>query len=110
MENNIIKIEDKDDRFKERYDLIHPEYLKRLAQLLTYGSLKYETDYKFLHITDNENRIYNSMMRHLLEIKKDKWAQDESGYKHLYHFIANAYMYFVLCEHEVKNELLMDKK
>ena len=78
---------EKYDEDKLRLDLIPPEALEGLAEVLGFGAKKYA----------NRNwekgmdwmRIYASLQRHLLAFHKGIDVDEESGLKHLHHALTN---------------------
>jgi len=81
----------KKDEKKLRYDLIPIEPIEGLAQILTYGSLKYD-DNNWLK-SDHPERYYAALFRHLAEIRKGKMIDPESSLLHLDHAFCCLMMY-----------------
>ena len=71
------------DEGKLRVDLIPPEALEALAEVLSYGSKKYgdKNWEKGIHYT----RLYGSILRHLISWAKGEDIDDESKLPHIYH-------------------------
>jgi hypothetical protein len=73
----------KHDGGKLRYDLIAPEGLEGLVQVLTFGALKYsdrnwEKGFKW-------GRLYAALMRHMWAWWKGEDNDPETGLSHLHH-------------------------
>lgn len=77
----------KQDKEKLRVDLIEPEFIEELADVLTYGADKYDEN-SWQEIPNATNRYYAALMRHILAWRKGEDI-DESGLPHLYHAAAN---------------------
>lgn len=76
------------DQGKTRLDLLPPELLEGVGQVLSMGALKYaprnwEKGMKW-------GRVYASLMRHLLAWQKGEKVDTESGLSHLWHVATNA--------------------
>lgn len=73
----------KDDAEKVRYELLAPELLDSIAQILTYGAKKYgdrnwERGMKW-------SRPFGALMRHLWAWWRGEAADTETGKSHLWH-------------------------
>jgi len=78
----------KHDTGKLKYDLIEPEMIEVLAQVLTYGADKYgEGNWKGLN--SFESRYSSAMMRHYEAWRKGEEIDGESGLSHLGHAACN---------------------
>ncbi len=75
------------DDGKLMLDLIPPEAIEGLAEVLTYGAKKYE--HRNWEKGFNWMRVYASLQRHLLEFSKGNDIDEESGLSHLHHALAN---------------------
>lgn len=89
---------DKADRFndgKRKYSLIDFKSLEGMVQVLEYGSLKYSPNDWKKGLPTNE--IFESMMRHLVELQAGNELDEETGLHHTGHVLCNAmflaYMY-----------------
>lgn len=77
------------DENKIRYDLIPPECLKSIADVYTFGSVKYG-DNNWQTLPDFYNRYYSALMRHLEADRMGEKYDEESGRLHLSHAAWNA--------------------
>lgn len=77
------------DQDKPKVHLLEPTFLLGLAEVMTYGAIKYgEDNWKGgLDVT----RMYSAAMRHLLAYRSGEQL-DESGYSHVLHAAANLMM------------------
>lgn len=76
------------DEDKNRLDLIEPEFIEGVGQVLTMGADKYEEN-SWQKVENAENRYYAAAMRHLLAWRKGEKTDEESGLSHLYHVATN---------------------
>ena len=76
------------DGAKPRFDLIDPWFSEDTAKVLTMGALKYTEDNWKLN-TDIK-RYIGALERHLNEIKKGEFIDDESKLQHTAHIACNA--------------------
>lgn len=74
------------DDGKLRYDLVPMEALEGLAKVLTYGASKYGDNNWQLVESD---RYIAAFYRHFHAWRKGETNDDESGYHHLEHCLAN---------------------
>jgi len=74
----------KDDGGKRRYDLIPPEVLASLADVLTFGGAKYAPN-NWQLVPDGKSRYYAAMMRHVEAWRSGESKDPESGLSHLAH-------------------------
>ena len=75
------------DEGKLRMDLITPEMEEVLADILTYGTIKYEDRNWEKGI--KYHRVYGALRRHLLAWLKGEEIDKESGRSHLDHALCN---------------------
>lgn len=74
------------DSGKLRYDLIPPEIDKALAEVLTYGCMKYkENSWQGIET----KRYYAALIRHLQAWREGEKIDPESGLPHLSHALTN---------------------
>lgn len=78
----------KDDAKKNRLDLIEPEFIEAVGEVLTYGAEKYEPN-NWQKVEDAENRYYAAALRHLMAYRKGEKIDPESGISHLKHVATN---------------------
>ena len=78
----------KDDQCKNRLDLIEPEFIEGVGQVLTFGAKKYEPN-SWQKVEDAENRYYAAALRHLLAWRRGEVNDIESGLSHLKHVATN---------------------
>jgi hypothetical protein len=80
------------DGGKRRFDLIPWEVLDALADVLTFGAVKYEPN-NWQHVPDGRNRYYAALVRHLQAWRSGERNDPESGMPHLAHaFICLAFL------------------
>jgi len=87
MENNEEKGM-KFDKDKLRHDLVLPEWVEALADVLTFGAKKYAPG-NWAFVEDAEDRYYAAAMRHALDYRKGEKIDPESGKSHLHHWLTN---------------------
>ena len=78
----------KNDQEKNRLDLIEPEFIESVGQVLTFGAQKYEPN-NWQKVEDAENRYYAAAMRHLMSWRRGEKIDPESGLNHLDHVACN---------------------
>lgn len=76
------------DSDKLRYDLIPPEVLEELAEVLTHGAEKYD-DNNWQNLEDFDVRFYAALMRHLEAWRAGIHLDSESGLLHLSQALTN---------------------
>ena len=84
--NNNRQISLKHDSGKLRYDLIPPECLQALAEVFTYGAIKYK-DNSWQGI--ERERYVAALFRHLQAWRQGEKTDAESGLHHLAHAMTN---------------------
>lgn len=89
LKNTVTVTDDfiKYDSDKLRYDLIPPEVMKAMANVLTYGAQKYSDD-NWKKCND-DSRYIGALYRHLEEWRLGNEIDDESGLPHLHHALTN---------------------
>lgn len=70
----------KHDQGKLRYDLIPPECIEALAEVMTHGTIEYEEN--TWQDVESE-RYYAALMRHLMDWRKGDNIDEKSGLHHL---------------------------
>ena len=84
----------KKDKGKLELHLILPEFEESLAEVLMFGKKKYTED-SWKHIEgDVLTRTMDSILRHLLEIRKGNQYDEESGQLHILHAVTQCMIYF----------------
>lgn len=78
----------KDDKDKNRLDLIEPEFIEGVGKVLTFGANKYEPN-NWQKVEDAEDRYYAAALRHLIAWRKGEKTDPESGLSHLDHVACN---------------------
>lgn len=80
------------DQGKTRYDLVPPEALEQIAQVLTFGAAKYADRNWEKGI--NFGRVFGAAMRHLWSWWRGENTDPETGLSHLAH--AGCCIFFLL--------------
>lgn len=78
----------KDDQDKIRLDLIEPEFIEGIGNVLTKGAQKYSEN-SWQNVENAENRYYAAALRHLMAYRRGEEADPESGLSHLEHVACN---------------------
>ena len=78
----------KDDKEKNRLDLIEPEFIEGVGKVLTFGANKYEPN-NWQKVEDAKDRYYAAALRHLIAWRKGEKTDSESGISHLDHVACN---------------------
>lgn len=78
----------KDDKEKNRLDLIEPEFIEGIGEVLTFGADKYEPN-NWQNVEDAKNRYYAAALRHLIAWRKGEKTDPESGFSPLDHVACN---------------------
>ena len=78
----------KDDKEKNRLDLIEPEFIEGVGKVLTFGANKYEPN-NWQKVEDAKDRYYAAALRHLIAWRKGEKTDPESGLSHLDHVACN---------------------
>lgn len=73
---------------KLRMDLIPTVVITGLAEVLTYGAIKYSAN-SWQHVDDPINTYYGACLRHLIKWRDGEDIDPESGLHHLKHSICN---------------------
>lgn len=96
---NIKVVDHKHRDGKIRLELIPPEVILGLGEVLTHGAEKY-SEWSWLEVIDPVNTYYAALMRHLLAWKNGEIKDKSSGLSHMKHVLANA-MFLLHYENEV---------
>lgn len=91
----------KNDSGKLRMDLIAPEMLTSIAEVLTMGAEKYGDRNWELGL--DADRLYAACMRHLVLWRSGQDLDDESGLHHVKHALVNLGMLCTFIEREEKD-------
>ena len=78
----------KDDKEKNRLDLIEPEFIEGVGKVLTFGANKYEPN-NWQKVEDAKDRYYAAALRHLIAWRRGEKTDPESGISHLDHVACN---------------------
>ena len=81
--------EKKYDAGKLRMDLIPPEALEAIAEILTYGAKKYSAN-SWQNLPDFKARYTGALLRHLTAWQRGEERDPESGLRHIDHVLCNA--------------------
>jgi len=74
----------KDDKEKTRYRLVHPLFLKGVAEVLTYGGNHYGDDTNWKKCPDPW-RYYDPLWRHVMAFLEGESEDPDTGKHHLFH-------------------------
>lgn len=87
---NFLKVSpgQKDDREKTRLDLIEPQFIEAVGEILTFGADKYEAN-SWQKVENAKDRYYAALMRHLMAWRGGEEIDPESGLTHLAHVACN---------------------
>ena len=77
------------DGDKLRYSLIPPSALKALAEVLTFGAVKYAPN-SWQLVENAEERYLDALIRHLEAYRSGERLDPESGLPHIAHLLCNA--------------------
>lgn len=75
------------DQEKPRYDLLPPELLNAVAEILGYGARKYAD--RNWEKGMSWGRVFSACMRHMWAWARGEDKDPESGYPHLWHAACN---------------------
>jgi len=76
------------DRGKLRYDLLPPECLEALVEVLTFGAQKYEA-HNWQKVEPLTERYIAALFRHIEAWRKGEGLDPDSGLHHLAHAMCN---------------------
>lgn len=100
MSQKIKKVGLKKTDEKSRIDLITPESILGIGEVLAYGAKKYKPN-SWQNVKDGLNKHYAAMMRHALAWHSGEYIDKESGLSHIKHVLSNA---MFLLYHEQRGE------
>ncbi len=78
------------DESKLRYDLLEPFFEDSVAEVLTYGAKKYNSN-NWQNVEPFNDRYYAALRRHLSDWRKGEKRDKESKLRHLAHCATNIY-------------------
>lgn len=90
----------KNDSGKVRLDLVPPEVIIAIGEILTFGSQKYQ-DWNWAKGI-KYSRVYAALQRHLLSYMKGEKFDPETGKSHLWHAACNLTFLITFDEHPEK--------
>lgn len=79
----------KDDNGKLRVELVTPEAIIGMAEVLSFGARKYKAN-SWQNVKDREDAHYAALLRHLLAYRAGETFDKESGLSHMKHVLTNA--------------------
>lgn len=88
----------KDEKNKARIDLVDPEFIVGIAEILGYGVEKYEP-YSFQKVAEGLDKYYAAAMRHILKWRTGDFEDEETGKNHLLHAACNL-MFMCRIQHQ----------
>ena len=97
----IEKVGMKEAKEKLRVELVYPECIEGMAEVLTLALKKYKAN-SWQNVKDPLDTHYASLLRHLLTWRKGEINDKESGLSHMKHVLTNA---MFLLDHEQKGRI-----
>ena len=88
---NFGKLGNKDDSGKPRMSLVHPLFIRYMAEVLTRGAADYG-DKNYMYLTDE--RVENSLLRHVNAWREGDKSDPKTNHSHLIYIACNAMMAF----------------
>ena len=79
----------KADKGKLQHSLIDPEFIRGLAEVMTYGAEKYSAD-SWQEVENAKQRYTDAMLRHINAWQRGSKVDEESELPHLLHASVNA--------------------
>src|SRR3990167_11522135 len=101
--SEIEKVGEKVDLGKPKIDLVTPECIIGMAEVLTIAGKKY-TPNSWQNVDDGINVHYSALMRHLLLWKSGELYDKETKLSHIKHVLTNAMFLLHHEETKLKNE------
>jgi len=89
----------KDRKGKLMVELVIPEMIEGVAEVLTFGAKKYKPN-TWQNIDNPIDTHYGALMRHLLKWRKGIKKDSESKLNHMKHVLTNAMFLLYLNENE----------
>lgn len=102
--SEIEKIGQKIDSGKPKLDLVTPECIFGMAEVLTAANKKY-TPNSWQNVEEGISLHYSALMRHLLMWKAGELNDQETGLSHMKHVLTNAMFLLYHEEHKLKPKL-----
>ena len=100
----------KNDKGKTRVDLIEPEFIEGLGQVMEHGLKIYKKENSWKEVQGKKNRYYAAALRHLLNHRKGKEDAD-SNLSPLLHVAANCmFLYWLECKESKEGKEKEEKK
>ncbi len=91
----------KNDSEKSRVDLIPPEVLLSVGDVLRFGEKKYSAD-NWKKVENGMDRYYAATLRHLFAWKSGEILDSESGLSHLAHAVTSLIFLLWHSENRIK--------
>lgn len=85
VDTNGVKYDDG----KTQYALLPPNALQRVADVLTYGAVKYPSADNWKRVDNAHDRYLNATMRHVEAYRRGETVDPESGHEHLAHAVCS---------------------
>ncbi len=85
----IEKVGQKIDEGKLRVELVSPEAIIGMSEVLTLALNKYDAN-SWQNVTNGEDVHYAALLRHLLAWRMGEINDEESGLSHMKHVLTNA--------------------
>lgn len=95
----IEKIGLKDNHGKNKLELILPEWIEGIGEVLTYGANKYKPN-SWQNVENGIDVHYGAAMRHIVAYRKGEYLDKETNLPHLYHAVSN--LLFIINHEENK--------
>ena len=93
----------KNDKQKPRMELLDPDFMVGVAQVLTFGAVKYDA-YNWQKADDEGiERIKGAMLRHQMAYMNGEIHDPETGLNHMYHISCNAMFLAYFDRHKTEN-------
>ena len=93
----------KNDTDKVRMELLDPDYMVGVAQVLTFGAIKYNAYNWQKADAEGIERIKGAMLRHQMAYMNGETIDKDSGLNHMYHVGCNAMFLAYFDRHKDEN-------
>ena len=93
----------KNDRDKPRMELLDPDFMIGVANVLTFGAEKYDAYNWQKADTEGIERIKGAMLRHQMAYMNGEITDPETGLNHMYHISCNAMFLAYFDRHKTEN-------